>query len=422
MTKLSDLDEAKKWISQFEACDRNIISQWLDDLRLVTSKEFREKLNDIVTKTTDSLVGGGPVALFVEREVKLHLGVSQRAFDEKKTLNSRTGSKAMRAFGKSPKLKLVQPQRTVSPELGSEGIIGTLLTQLKRNSPNKFYLNPGPDLIRKHHIKEAFLVTDFIGSGKRTCQLLDAFWRHGTIKSWISLGLFRLRVISYGATVEGSGKVLSHPSKPALSYVTPCPAIDTEYSERDAKSLKELFIKYDPIQKHPVDSLGFGGHAAMMVFAHGCPNNLPRILYKNSRKWEPLFYGRSNLLEEQDKPADFEADARRFERLGHGAQARELADAAWTREGMENLLVLAAIKGKKRFTEAIAIATGLDIANVHSSIDRLEQLGWITPKRILTTEGYQNLSSAKTFRLRGEKPTAVLEDSMYYPRLLRTPI
>ena len=99
------------------------------------------------------------------------------------------------------------------PQVGSEGLIASLITQLCRERRDQFLNHPGPDSIRRKKLRAFFLITDFIGSGERVCDYLTAAWRVASVKSWSSFHLLRFEVIAYSATDKGSAPRQS-PSKP----------------------------------------------------------------------------------------------------------------------------------------------------------------------------------------------------------------
>jgi len=427
-SSFSQRPESKKWLGQFLANDRKVIESWLDNLSIVDAELFRTKMLAHIKHYAQLLSPMHPVALYAEREVKKWKGKSQYAFHEKPTKSLTTGRRALRSYGLAAKIKVIQQSRTVSPEIGSEGIVANLLTQLQRENSGRFSLNAGPDLIRRtdQEVKVAFVVCDFIGTGTRVNGFLDSFWRMATIKSWSSLKLLKFHVLSYSGTPEGIAAVRAHPSKPEVHWIAPCPTIDTEYSESEASILRSIFVDYDPIDRDPVESLGYGGQGAMLVFAHGCPNNAPRVLYKKGRgrrKWEPLLRERGNTLGHLRDNDERRRRMAKFSKLVPEVVAKKLREIALRSDGIDRLLVLTALKAGYRFNESIAHVTGLDLLDVDNAIAVLHRLEWISSRNRLTSEGYRNLSLASPIKLKGGNKTLDhSNERVYYPKQLRPPI
>lgn len=423
MPQLSETTEAKEWLAKIEDADREIVSRWLDDLKLASADEFRRKLLALIKREAQRLSPDRPIALYAERELARRLGLTQYAFHQRPT-RSADGNVRMRAYGRAAKFKLQQSPRTVRPEAGSEAIVANLLTQLQRGKSARFVLNPGPDEYRAKRISTAFIVSDFVGTGHRTYSFLDAFWRMPTVRSWRSLGLVRFHVVAFSATSRGAAHVVQHPIGADVHWVAACPTIDTCYSAFDATRLKEVLIRNDPRDHDPVDSLGYGGQGSMLVFSHGCPNNAPRLLYMGTQRRPPLFAQRSNLMEDFSEAAATPTAGKRFERLAKSAgHAARLGDAHTSIGGQERLLVLAALKAGHRLREQIAIATGLDLPNVEQALASLKSLGWVSVRNSLTDQGHRNLKAAGPFKLyEGDSKVLAARDEMYYPKLLRPPV
>lgn len=419
---LSELQPAIDWLNQMNEIDRPIASRWLDDLTLADSQAFKDNLQRLVQERVRQIAGNNPIALYVERELAQRKGLSQYAFWQKNTKNPISGKKSMRSYGPAVKFKLLASQRTTRPEAGSEAIIANLMTGLQRAHRKQYILNAGPDEFRSRKIRTVFVVTDFVGTGDRIWKFLNAFWRMPTVKSWRSTGLIKFHVIAYSATAVGAAYARSHPIQPEVHWFAPCPTIRTMYTEFDAKKIEEILVRYDPVGSDPIESLGYGGQGAMLVFSHGCPNNAPRLLYKMSRSWNPLFVGRSNTLPAFNKPETWEKRKRTFALLRSGSRSTALSTAAWSGDGHDRLIVLAALRAGHRFRERIAEVTGLDLWRVDAAVHSLKELGWVAPHGTLTSEGLSNLQFAGPFELQktGSSDARSI-DRMYYPKLLRGP-
>src|SRR5687768_11063137 len=215
LERLSETDDAIKWLRQFAVPDQSTMLALLDAIVLVSRDEFFERLRQRVLSAAAGV--DGIVGLYAEREIRKRHGVPNRLFGEKFI------RKVRRAVGPGP--KPVQPSRTLNPEVGSEALVAYLITQLCRAGRDKFRSHPGPDQIRRESIRAFFLISDFIGSGSRVTAYLDAAWRTASVKSWRSLGLMRFEVIAYSATELGLRRIQAHRSKPKVSIVVPCPTL-----------------------------------------------------------------------------------------------------------------------------------------------------------------------------------------------------
>jgi hypothetical protein len=423
----SETPEAIEWLEQFSDEDRLIAAGWLDELTIVSADTLRTKLLELI-KSEVAQAPDRPVALYIERELAMRAKKPQYAFHQRKLKSPRSGRTVMRAHHTVPKIRLIQPRRTLGPEAGSEVIIANLATNLQRLDPDKYFVNPGPDQIREHRIGQIFILTDFVGSGDRVYKFLDAFWQHPTVKSWKSLKWIRFVVLAYSATSQGASHVREHPSAPEIKWVAACPTIRTHYTGHEAKIIEALCQKYDPIDKDPKDSLGYQGQGVMLVFAHTCPNNAPRFLYKKSRKkgkWRPLFAGRSNTLPTLGQSNSSVRQHRRLVKLGRGVVGNRwaLAGAVSDDVARGRLLVLASLKAGYRYREDIAASTGLDVAVVEIALADLKNFGWVGKSNALTGEGHRNLLAVGPLELRKTDTNSRIRSSvMYYPKSLRPPV
>jgi hypothetical protein len=417
-----DSSESQEWLRQFSENDRVFVKEWLNKLMLVDAESFRKKILRLIKDKAKSLSPDNPIALYVERELKNRAGKPQYGFHEK---FSRLPPRR-RAYGSAAKIKAIQTLRTIAPELGSESIVANLLTQLQRSDRNRYKFNAGPDVIRTsgQEIRYGFIVCDFIGTGNRIKNFLDAFWQMATVKSWVSLKLFKFCVLAYSGTPEGISNVRAHPSAPDVHWISPCPTIYTEFTETEARVLEEIFIRYDPVDHDTTDSLGYGGQGAMLIFAHGCPNNVPRVLYKKNRKnWKPLFRERGNVLENISTNNSGGRRLLKLAKLSSANAAKRLSKAALTSDGVDKLLVLSALKAGYYFNEEISHATGIELPDVETLVKVLQRIGWISSRGRLTSEGRRNLALASPLKVREKhEKAAIFDERVYYPKSLRPPM
>jgi hypothetical protein len=252
------------WLSQFDPGDQATAIALLRAMTLVSRDAFADRLRDLILHRLKE--GQTPVGLYVERELRRRHGVPFRLFKE-------SARKVRRAYGVGP--KPVEPTRAYDADVGSEGIVAQLVSELCRSQPKQIFNHPGPDAIRKHHIRRFILVTDFIGSGKRARTYLEAAWRVRSVRSWWSARARKglsFEVLAYAATPQGRTIVEQHACEPGVHVVVGCPTIYTAFTDTE---VVELCSKYSPVPESVMPPTGYDEGGALIAFAHGVPNNAP---------------------------------------------------------------------------------------------------------------------------------------------------
>ena len=400
-------------VSQFNPRDQNDARALLSAMRLVSRDTFAERLRDLILRRLSD--GRRPVGLYVEREIRRQDGKPDRLFQETRT-------KVRRAYGAGP--QPVRSLRAYAHRVGSEGIVAQLASELCRQWPKKLLDHPGPDAIRKLKVRRFFLLTDFIGSGERARTYLDAAWRVRSVRSWWSArgttGL-SFEVLAFAGTPDGRAYVEDHPSAPRVSLVTSCPTVDSAFRGERHPAIRDLCVRYDPVGRDPIEALGYHGSGALIAFAHGAPNNCPRMLHSRGARWAPLFPKRVTSANRSTFVND-DADAIRA-RLFAMRQARlaeALKLAALGPRSRANILVLAALANGPRHSEALSGRTGLTLFEVGSAIAQARKNGWIDRRRRLTDSGQAEIAAAR----RGERPASLPSQAktLYFPTALRVPV
>ena len=399
----SDTEKAQAWLKQFDAADQAEASQLLDSISFVTGNELINGVGRLIESLQEEVTS--PIALFVERELEKE---TRTLFKENKC----------RATGDGP--APVQ-QKSGKPEIGSEGILANLVTQLARGQPKIFLNHPSPDQMRKQRPRRFVLITDFIGSGKRVESYLIAAWNTATLKSWRSYRRIEFSVIAFAGTEAGVERVNAHKCNPELHLVSACPTIESTLKNTRARAAAiDLCIRYDPVDHDQIESLGYGGTGALMVFEHGCPNNCPRIFFKQTKHWQPLFPGRvtqqwRDVFNEQSKDDILLANLRKLDK------DKIAAGEAWsetTDDGRKLLLFLVAMRRGPRHQMAVSANTGLSVKEVKVLQERTKSWGWLSESNRLTDEGYAQLAKASD----PTAPPRVLvstNQGMYFPKSLR---
>lgn len=408
---LADTHETTTWLAQFEKSDRSAALDLIKGIAEVSYHEFMDSLTQLILAR--SKCADRPIGLYAEREIKAWRGIPNRLFKE-------TKSKPRHASGSS--VQPVFPIRSYAPEVGSEGLIAQLITELCRQHPKLFINHPGPDRIRRYRIRRFFLITDLIGTGERASQYLQAAWRVRSVRSWHSLKLLKFEVLAYSAIDTGQRRVAKHACQPQVYYIQSCPTIDSTFPKALAQRIRDLCSKYDPIDHDPVESLGYRGSAALLVFAHGAPNNSPRFLHKAGKRWTPLFPSKvtAGFRAQFARDASVRALAARMKRIGQTRLSKSLYLIAAHPDARLLLLVLSALTRGPRFDEALSQKTRLTIPEITALIGKAQSLAWIDDRRHLTDEGHRQLDYARTWRP-AQHTVVFTANEPYYPQQLRAP-
>lgn len=416
---------AKAWVRQFDLRDQALAAEMLGNFVFVSRDELATGLTDQAMLCAESV--DGPIALYAEREMRHRLGVPHRLFKE-------TTGKVKRAYGGGP--APVKPTKAYKPEVGSEGIVAQLITDLCRAHPKRFLNHPGPDEIRKKRARAFWVLTDFVGSGKRAHDYLSAAWRVRSVRSWKSCRFMQFGVLAYAMTQGGEARIKRHPCRPLTACVQPCPTIFSAFNIAKANACVRLCERYDPVDPDPDSfqdspSLGYGGVGALMAFAHGAPNNTPRIFHKTSKRakgWIPLFPSRVTAglpVAGFGRSLRPETISARLEALGNTILAKSPAARDAPVEVKKRYLVLAALSRAHRGDDILAIKTGLSTAEVRQVCQELEGLAWIGERRVITDAGLgemRHLRRTATQRRRRVDTNAQAAKPPYYPTSLRAPV
>jgi hypothetical protein len=401
------------WLSQFDPAAQGDMVKMLQAMRLVTRDHFADSIRTRLLQVSDRTKGR--IGLYVEREIPPKKSPPAPLFQQSEV-------KPRRAFGPGP--GPIQPAVDQPGDVGSEGIVAQLVSELCRELPDKFVSHPGPDALRskKKPIKSLILVTDLIGSGERAERYLNAAWRVFSFKSWWSgrrsNGL-TFDIVAYAATASGKSRVLSHRLSPCVRLVTECPTIDTAFDAEQATVIKRICAQYNP-HAGTADVLGYQNTGALIAFAHGAPNNCPRILHKSSASWTPLFARRVTAATRSEFPNELDQQEIQ-QRLVNMRHKRLSEGHDWSRAAkgtLETYLVLAALSHPPRTIEVVARRTGLTFLETESFLFKAIANAWVDKHYRLTDQGQAHLRAAKKKR-RVALPVGSVK--MYYPSALRVP-
>lgn len=407
MSKLSETKLATSWLEQFSGVERIAAAAVLDEMLLVNYHEFNrgicELLDQIVVAQSNQKL---PAALFAEREFETNriTGTTIAIFPK---------SEKGRAVGSGVAPILADPRHQ---EVGSEGMIATLITNYCRAHEPFALSHPGPDKLRDQRVRRIVIITDLIGSGRRVCRMLDAFRAVATLRSWRSYGLIDFHVLAYSGTEEGARYVRRHPLHPAVVLVTGCPTINNSFKGAQRGAVIALCKHYPRRHRYP---LGFGNFGALIAFTHGVPNNAPPILHSEHNGWTPLFRRRSTSGAEILFPTDAtDAIASRVTRLLRIQHARDTLNDPKQRDWISAMIILSAIDTGATNPAAISAHTHLTFAQTKAVLALAHTAGWIADDQRLTALGRQELTLLKRRRKRSPLLPSP-QFPFYYPTQLR---
>lgn len=408
MALLSTSLHGQVWLKNFDSTDQIAASLLIDNLMLVGASEFASQINSQLAKISrQAHTENQTLALFAEREIKDKNNNIPPFFP---------GSENGRAVGKG-----IQPVKVdlKKQDVGSEGIVAALITKFCKTNPDTCMSHPGPDALRASKVRKIVIVTDFIGSGRRLCEMLDAFSQVATIQSWISYHLISFHIVCYSATELGLETLKRHSLRPEVSLHVACPVIDEAFEGANLGAIKLLCKKYPKRSRSP---FGFRSTGALIAFSHGIPNNAPYILHSSAKGWKPLFEGRSTVNADIDAIAD-SADmlVQNSEKVLKIRGARKLLEESESELWLHTMLVLSAVKKGLRTASKLSACTQLPLSQVEKILNLAFEAKWLTQKNSLTTLGRRELKWQRIWRKFPDDALVFGDGNLYFPTQLRAP-
>jgi len=388
----------RKWMmNHFPSNRLETVVLLLNSLRLVSHTEFERSLIGLITKTGNQLKG--KIALYCARE--LPPGMNYFPGD----------------MGIAPSAV------TPGNEVGSEGRLAHIARNIAREAPKKFLSHPSVSDLRKVKCHEIFILDDLIGSGERIVEFAAALNRDPHLKSWISGRLVRITVIAYSVSrrgeqairqdVKGLGEI-KFECRPSAGSVW--------WSQEKRQEVQELCRTFGRRTRHPDASLGYKDSFSLIVFEHGCPDNVPSILWSTGN-WSALFKHRSIPIELSDC-FDLKLSSRTTRSGLAFLGQTQLAGSSWIKRAGSDaqaiVLVLAAVSKKLRNLDRMSEYTGLSNTQCEQSIKLGIQYGLLTPGPYLTPLGLEELRRLKATE-KPQKEVADAGEPFYYPHALRGP-
>lgn len=408
---MSRSEVAQDWLGQFTDDELPAARALADAILLVGRDELFRGLRVLL----DELLLGRsnpetPLALYAERVVDVDRGEDEDGrWYEVEPFFPASGSG--RATGEG-----VPPVVAEGQEVGSEGPVSNFITSYERAHRGLVLAHPGPDELRSAKVREIVIVTDFIGSGKRITEQLEAFWQVATIRSWMSFKLVRFVVVAYSGTEAGLEQVRKHRVRPEVRIVKGCPTIHDSFSGENYAAVLALCRKYARGARF---ALGFRNGGVLIAFAHGMPNNAPPIFHRGPSDWQPLFPNRSTVEADtvfiKGNADDLAVQAE--EQLRIRLAVGELTQAD-TRQWLKTMLVLTALERGLRSAYQVSAATQFPLEEVQAILTNTRIAHWISRTGALTDLGRRELIRLRQRRQRRiELPSE--DQPFYYPSQLR---
>lgn len=304
--RLSEHPLSQKWLAQFRTSeDRAQAAQLLNQLKLVSARDFETGVEQVLTQLQARLqatIAIYPIAPPMPDEIA---GYDPFTGGVPKNEDSQS-----REIGRRRKF-------------GSEDRVGHVLAKLQerfRRGTGASSIECVPTLtqVKTQGIRHIVLVDDVCGSGTRVTNYWKAIPR--SIKSLLSLKRCELWIVLYAITPKGKAALgRAMPNFPMSHLITVLP--ETNLQGLLTPALLTLCTNYAAIIGMESSGLGYRGSSCPVVFEHGCPNNLPAILWKKSRNWIGLFPNRA-IPTEMRSCFDDEGTERALETLWRANQPK----------------------------------------------------------------------------------------------------
>jgi hypothetical protein len=386
------------WLRQFDIADLEDAKKLLSALTLVSHSEFERSLTALIMQVADS--AGGPIALFATREI-----------DATTPLFENDASCPDAVSGGS--------------DLGSEARVAAIIRNLSRAEPEKYLNHPSVQEMRLAKCRALVCVDDFIGSGERTREFLQAIWKNRSIRSWKSMGIVALHAVAYSATEAGKLLVESMKGKIQVTIERDCPTLGAlPWKNVMRKRIDRLLKIYATRTAYPHDPLGYNNTGAALVFEHGCPDNCPVVFWAPAAPnaaWTSLFPNRSVVHSEKSAFPPEIARRDPVVTMIDVGQKRLAASGALSRRGPIGnviLTVLALAAKGIRTRSALSHATGVSALNCGRILDLCVGWKFLNPRLRLTKAGLAELNYAKSF-VPGQGEVPMIGENEYYPKQLR---
>lgn len=316
------------------------------------------------------------------------------------------------------------PGGKISSTPGSEGIIGIALRNFAvagTNDPESPWIAPDAPLeqLRDRCCRSIVLVTDYCGTGNQVSVLADTLARNKTIKSWRSLRLVRIYVLSFAASTIALRALDAHPFVDAVHTIEAASTLDTApWSKKLRGEIIDLCQRESRIKAY---SLGFQDSGGLLATGRRAPNNLPAVFWQETEDWSPLFPEREVTPEVAVDLSGYQASESLpafAARVGQPRVSRNQRLEYMRSASRELLCALLAVHRSAKTPAELAAALATPVDKAEALLGTLHRFGFVDEEFRITPEGRGELLAQKRALRR---TTARLEgsDATYYPHSLK---
>lgn len=416
--KLIHTERGKLWLNQFDPLDQEVASALANNLTLISHNEFERNLTLKMAQVAESI--SGPVAFFAMREmVPRKPVVKARSIHEQVYVATPFYQQVKTA---SNEVSIIPLGETA--DIGSEGRVASIIRQFCKRNKEAYLNHPTLECLRSTKCKAIVCVDDFIGSGNRGIDFLDAFWMERSIVSWHSYKLIEFHVIAYSGVEMGINIIGAHKSSPIVHIYRDAPTFNSlPWSKEKREDLFKLCEKYgrraNKRKRHMW--LGYKNTMCALVFEHGCPNNVPAILVEETSTWRGLFPNRTisdTTFSIFPNEIPRQSQINILDDIGQKKLAKSRKLIRRGEIGKIMLVILALISKGKCKRSTLCYATGLSNDDCDRYLERCIKWGFVSPQKRITQTGLAELNAAK--RIGKVKSERLDKGSDYYfPQQLR---
>ena len=422
---LSDTEQGKAWISNFETADQHLAIKLLDQLRIIDSDTMHFHLESLLKSLINENHIQKPIlfvnALSHEDMEKVHPG--QRVFEI---------------------FQNCFPNDFLSSNPGSEAPMARFIRDFIRAAPTeevkqKLWISPSQISSKKqlHDLKcrTIAILTDFCSSGQQLLEYAKCWVRNSTIRSWRSSQYIRIVGVSFAYSKSAYEKArLRHSPVDALYGYNVMPTFDTcGWTAQEQDEIRSFCNKYTP-NRFKQQSLGYHNSQSLFVVIPAISNNLPWVLRpvgnkKDGSEWIPFFRGRTYPEELWNEIPSYGALPAPEEILGDEFEGylRILNSINRTsrKKGNQLLVVMALVRAGFSSAEELAARTGFPMVDIKSLLQTLRRLGLLSNDNQFTNLGlreYKNwlrMSNIDKRNSRSHFSPVEMSFDFYYPQKLR---
>jgi hypothetical protein len=394
--KLSGLPAAEAWLEQFSSGERQVAEQLLDGLVLVSASSFHKSLMELMESV---VLTNGPSAFYAARELA----------DRAKYFPNNNA----------------KPAAVPYSAVGSEGVAAQIINRLAAAEHDALD-HPPIKTLRSRRVHNLVLVDDICASGKRVADFLLGFMTNSSLRSWASYGKLTIHVLAYAVSREAEATIaktlgrwtrISREKRLRFHMVRPLISAYEIFDETLLKQVQALCDKYPPTlpPPHAGARRGYRKTMAITVFQHGCPNNVPAMLWTTAAGWSPIFPNRqipTSLVPAFMVPPKLD----RSRRLSSILSAN---DEENHNDRLDLVRVLNALRRRKLDEEELVHATGLGTLSVRLVLKECVRFGLVSQVDGRTTRK----GKAELQRLRRRTPAEIAlvsdDQPVYIPGALR---